>query len=77
LHDEIEEEEPERQELCSAYDVNVRASLDKIEEEEPEEQDPCNANDVNVCTFLPVLFDVASAIAALPTRFSWQMTMIL
>jgi len=50
LHDEIEEEEPERQELCSASDVNVRASHDEIEEKEPEEQDPYSAYDVNVRT---------------------------
>ena len=33
-HDEIEEEELERQELCSAYDVDVRASHYNIEGEE-------------------------------------------
>jgi len=33
-HDEIGEEEPERQELCSAYDVDVRASHYNIEGEE-------------------------------------------
>ena len=45
---QIEEEEPERQELCSTYDVNVRDSYDKIEEEEPERQELCSAHDVNV-----------------------------
>jgi hypothetical protein len=47
-NNEFEEEEPERQELHSAYDVNVRASHDEIEEEEPERQKLCSAYDVNV-----------------------------
>jgi len=63
-HDEIEEEEPERQELCSAYDVNepdrkelcsaynvnTRALHDKVEGGETEEQDPCSVYDMNVRT---------------------------
>jgi len=45
-NNEIEEEEPERQELRSAYDVNVRASHDEIKER----QDLCSVYDVDVHT---------------------------
>ena len=49
-NNEIEDEEPEGQELRSAYDVNVSDLHDEIEEEKPERQELRSAYDVDVCT---------------------------